>query len=55
MKELYDVILAKIEEFKTDGEKAVAGNKSAGLRARKATLELTKLFKEFRAKSLGKE
>ena len=28
------------------------GNKAAGTRARKATLELTKLFKEFRKKSI---
>ncbi|MCL2412543.1 MAG: histone H1, partial [Bacteroidales bacterium] len=28
------------------------GNKAAGARARKATLELTKLFKEFRKESI---
>ena len=30
----------------------VKGNKAAGTRARKASLELTKMFKEFRAKSI---
>lgn len=55
MQELFEEILSKIEEFKKDSEKAIAGNKSAGVRARKGTLELTKLFKDFRAKSLGKE
>ncbi|MCL2028477.1 MAG: histone H1 [Bacteroidales bacterium] len=29
------------------------GNKAAGARARKATLELTKLFKEFRKQSVA--
>ncbi len=33
-------------------DQMVKGNKAAGTRARKASLELTKMFKEFRAKSI---
>ncbi len=51
-------ILEKIQEeykvFVSDAEKAAAGNKSAGVRARKASMELEKHFKEFRKASLAK-
>lgn len=44
----------QMEAFKTN---AIAltekGNKAAGTRARKASLELTKLFKEFRSQSIA--
>ena len=36
-----------------DGQAAVDGNKAAGRRARKASLELEKLGKEFRKVSVG--
>ena len=40
------------KSFSVEAEKAAAGNKSAGQRARKASLELIKLLKEFRKESL---
>lgn len=52
MKELLDQINAQIEAFKTESELHAQGNKAAGTRARKATLELTKLFKDFRKVSV---
>ena len=50
-------LVTKIEEqiklFQENADALVAkGNKAAGARARKATLELTKLFKEFRKQSI---
>lgn len=39
--------------FAADAEKALAGNKSAAARCRKATLELEKLGKEFRKVSIS--
>jgi hypothetical protein len=35
-------------EFMTDATSNLGGNKAAGRRARKATMALTKLFKEYR-------
>lgn len=53
MKELVDKINASIEEFKTNANAQVeSGNKAAGTRARKASLELEKLLKEFRKASI---
>lgn len=53
MKEKVDAIFEKIEVFKTNATAFVEkGNKAAGARARKASLELTKLFKEFRHESV---
>ena len=53
MKELIEKITAEFEAFKVDAElQAEKGNKAAGTRARKSTLELTKLLKEFRKVSL---
>jgi len=49
-------LLTKIEEawdaFKVDADKREKGNKAAGRRARKKSMELAKLLKEFRAKSV---
>ncbi|MDR1720585.1 MAG: histone H1 [Dysgonamonadaceae bacterium] len=50
-------LIAKIQEaytaFKTDAELQIEkGNKAAGTRARKVSLEIEKLAKEFRKKSL---
>ena len=50
-------IIAKIEEayaaFETDAKlQAEKGNKAAGTRARKASLEVEKLMKQFRKVSL---
>ncbi|MDR0229759.1 MAG: histone H1 [Flavobacteriaceae bacterium] len=53
MKELIEKINAEFEAFKTDADLQLEkGNKAAGTRARKSTLELTKLLKEFRKVSL---
>ncbi|EOZ92854.1 hypothetical protein A33Q_3945 [Indibacter alkaliphilus LW1] len=53
MKSLIEKINAEFESFKSDAAlQAEKGNKAAGTRARKATLELTKLMKEFRKESL---
>ena len=53
MEKLVKEIEAKMEAFKTDAALQIEkGNKAAGTRARKATLELTKLMKEFRQASL---
>ena len=54
MQNLVKQIDAQIEAFKENAEAhVVKGNKAAGARARKATLELTKLFKEFRKQSVA--
>lgn len=51
-----DNLLTKIEEtwnaFKVDADKREQGNKSAGVRARKASVELAKLLKEYRAETV---
>lgn len=53
MKELVENINAHIDAFRVDADKFVNnGNKAAGVRARKATLELEKLLKEFRKESV---
>ena len=48
MKELLEQITAEIETFQKESHAHAEGNKAAGGRARKSTLELTKLFKEYR-------
>jgi len=53
MKKLVDEINAIIADFQKDAEaQVVKGNKAAGTRARKASIELTKKFKEFRQVSI---
>lgn len=53
MNELMNQINEQLEAFKSNAEAyAVKGNKAAAARARKASLELTKLFKEFRKVSI---
>jgi len=53
MKELIGKIATGFETFKSDAElQTEKGNKAAGTRARKASLELEKLLKEFRKSSL---
>ncbi|MBD5223888.1 MAG: histone H1 [Bacteroidales bacterium] len=53
MKELFDNIQAKMIEFNKELNLNVnKGNKAAGARARKASLELEKLFKEYRKRSV---
>ena len=53
MKEQIEKINASFEALKVDAElQADKGNKAAGTRARKTSLELEKLLKEFRKASL---
>ncbi|GHS84941.1 hypothetical protein FACS1894201_04060 [Bacteroidia bacterium] len=53
MESLVKQIKAQYELFVENAEAQVEkGNKAAGGRARKATMELTKLFKEFRKQSV---
>lgn len=52
MKELVDKINETIAVFTKNATDNAGGNKAAGLRARKASLELEKLFKEYRKLSV---
>jgi hypothetical protein len=53
MKDLITKINAEIETFKTESESLIEkGVKAAGPRARKSTLEIEKLLKEFRKVSV---
>jgi len=53
MKELVEKIAASYEAFKKDAAAQVeSGNKAAGARARKASLEIEKMMKEFRKASI---
>lgn len=53
MKDLFKKIICEIETFKTEAELQIEkGNKAAGTRARKSTLDLEKLLKEFRKVSV---
>jgi hypothetical protein len=52
MKDLVSKIIALSEEFRVNAEKNVTGNKAAGVRARKISLELSERLKEFRKVSI---
>ena len=53
MEQLVSKIKAELEAFATDAVLQVEkGNKAAGTRARKSSLELEKLLKEFRKVSI---
>ena len=53
MKELLEKINAEAEAFgKTATLQLEKGNKAAGVRARKSAMELCKLLKEFRKRSI---
>lgn len=53
MKATYQNIESKIQEFAADAKAQIEkGNKAAGTRARKASLEIEKMLKEFRKKSI---
>ena len=53
MKELIEKINTEFEAFKADAElQSEKSNKAAGTRARKGSLDLEKLLKEFRKASL---
>ena len=54
MKDLIENIESTFKTFKTDANTQLeSGNKSAGTRARKSSLELEKLLKEFRKVSIA--
>ncbi len=54
MEELVKKIQAEFEAFVTDANAQIEkGNKAAGTRARKSSLELEKMLKEFRKVSLN--
>ncbi|MCD7916511.1 MAG: histone H1 [Tannerellaceae bacterium] len=53
MNELLNQINAQIEAFQKEANSQVTnGNKTAGTRARKASLEIEKLMKQFRKASI---
>lgn len=53
MKELVEKMAALVAEFNKDAAAQLEnGNKAAGTRARKASLEIEKLMKQFRKASL---
>jgi hypothetical protein len=53
MENLFNNVKTKFDAFAKDAtSQIVKSNKAAGTRARKASLELEKLLKEFRKKSL---
>lgn len=53
MKEIVEKINAAMEAFQKDSLAQIeSGNKAAGTRARKASLDIEKLMKEFRKASL---
>ena len=53
MKELLDNLTRTFDSFRKDAESQLdKGNKSAGLRARRASLDLEPLLKQFRKLSL---
>lgn len=55
MKDLLEQIVTEFETLKTEVESQIEkGNKAAGTRARKTTLNLEKLLKEIRKASLEK-
>lgn len=54
MKELIENIQSTFESFQSEANSQLEdGNKSAGTRARKSSLELEKLLKEFRKVSIA--
>lgn len=55
MKEIVEKINGLAKQFEADSAKALNGNRSAAARARKATLELAKLGKEYRALTIAEE
>ncbi len=52
MKELVEKINGLFTAFALDAQKNVEGNKAAGVRARKASLEIEKALKEYRKASI---
>ena len=58
MEKIHNLVTEMINltnKFVEEANANLKGNKTAGRRARKATLELTKMFKEYRALTLEAE
>ena len=55
IKDLLKEIETLTNDFMTDANSNLEGNKTAGRRARKATLTLTKLYKEYRNFTINAE
>ena len=55
VQELLTEIQNLVTEFVADATANVEGNKAAGRRARKTTLELTRLFKDYRVMTIESE
>jgi len=53
MEQHLEKISKLMEEFKTDSAKQLNGNKAAGTRARKTSLEIAKELKAFRGLSVA--
>lgn len=53
MKELTASITKLMRDFAVESSKALDGNKAAGTRARKITLELTAVMKQYRKESVA--
>lgn len=53
MSDLVNAFVESVEEFKKDSEKSMKGNKAAGVRARKLSLEIEKRMKEYRKLSFS--
>lgn len=54
MEELIQNLKETSKKFLAEAEKFETGNKSAGTRARKASLQLEKLMKQFRKDSIAR-
>ncbi len=52
MNTLVENLQTLFANFKAEAEKNLKGNKAAGTRARKTSLEIAKKLKEFRAESI---
>lgn len=52
LKKLVNEINGKFVDFSRDAEANTNGNKAAGVRARKASLEIEKLLKQYRKDSI---
>ena len=53
--ETHEQIIALVEQYKVENQKFETGNKSAGIRARKALMEISKLTKVRRSEIQDKK
>lgn len=52
MKELIERITTSVAAFKNESEKEMCGNKSAGVRARRISLDIERMLKEYRKQTI---